>query len=630
MKKKHLLFAATAMVMAGCANDTDLSGGGSVAQGTGAISFNMTTPAITRDPLSGKSAADKLGSTFFVWGEKNEGATGTTITEDVKAENTVFQNYTVSYTESSENKTTSNTKGWEYVGLTSTVSSDNLTPKTPVTQTIKYWDASAEDYTFTAVSASSSTLTDESSTVKIEKITKAPTNGSKYDKGYDITVNSVDAAASVYVADRVNITKPTNGSMSTTNEENKYGGHVKFTFRNFQSKVRFGIYENVPGYKVIITSIKGKAAPSEGSDGSSSSTEKTYSTTEKGFGVTGNFVTSGKYTVTYEPKVENGQTQQVAENTVKFTVASDATKVDYLNTGGENWLSTTFNDRTESNKSNNKFIGETAASATYDKTTGSGETTNTKAYTAILPNPANESDMKLTISYTLISEDTGEKIAVNDKTVTVPHEYCQWKPNFAYTYLFKITEQSADLYPITFDACVVEDETGKQETITTVDEPSWTVFATDTNGKSYKTIESEFTANDVIYATLLKSGGSIAELTTSNAQLYTVTTTDATKFPITEGSVANALKNSTVTGNITVTKFGDNQSGITDSNLTSQVPTEDGNKITLTGSQKVMTWTASANTVYAVEYTETDNNSVTTKTYKVIKIGGTTGQTDGD
>ncbi len=606
MKKNYFSLAVAAMAMAGCANDTDLSGGNSAVQGNGSIAFNMTTPATTRGELDGQNAATKLGNTFFVWGEKNEGKDGNTITSNVAAENTVFQNYTVSYN-GNANSTTSNTKGWEYVGLTSTVSSDNMTPKTPDTQTIKYWDANAADYTFTAVSAESNDIT--KGDVKIEKIIAAPANGTKYDKGYDITVKTMEAAANVYVADRVNITK---SALSTSNQENKYGGYVKFTFRNFQSKVRFGIFENVPGYKVIITSIKGKTA---GTDGTASA-EKEYTPSAKGFGVTvtsASIIEAGantKYHVTYEPKVGEGATQQVAENTVKFTVDDNATKVDYLNTGGENWLSTKF---TSISSTDNKFIGESATAATYDKTSDS----NTKAYTAILPNPQNTSDMKLTISYTLISEDTGEKIEVNNKTVTVPHEYCQWKPNFAYTYLFKITDKSAELYPITFDAVVVENETGKQETITTVDESSWTVFATDADGKAYKTIANEFTANDVIYATLLKSDGSIATLSSTNAKLYTVTTTSSTNFPITEGSVANALKNSSVTGNVKVTL-------VTAENFityTNQVPTEDGNKIMLTGNQKVMKWTAAASTVYAIEYTDG-----TTKTYKVIKIGGATGE----
>jgi hypothetical protein len=564
----------------------------------------MGTSAMTRATIEDGNAATKLGNKFFVWGEKNE--KNATLTEDVAEANTVFKNYTVKYGANTANTTTSNTQDWEYVGLPSDTivsSASNLTPQTPTTQTIKYWDKNAADYTFTAVSADATAI--KNGQVVITKKTKVSNGETVYDKGYDITVKSLAAAASVYVADRVNIPQ---ANTTTTNEQDKIGGYVKFTFRNFQSKIRFGIFENVPGYKVVITKIVGKK-----SDGSNGTTDAEYTSAAKGFGVTSKFVEAGastKYTVTYEPKVGDNETQLVTENTVKFTVDANSTKVDYLNTGGTNWLDTKF---TSKSANDNKFIGETAAEATYDKTNGN----DTKAYTAILPNPANAEDMTLQISYNLISEDTGEIIEVNNKSVKVPHEYCQWKPNFAYTYLFKITEQSADLYPITFDACVVEDETGKQETITTVTDPSWTVFATDAAGKAYKTIASEFVANDVMYATLSNAGAPVA-LTSTNAKLYTVKTNDVTNYPITEGSVANTIASTATTKNITATPVT-----IDTKNFVTAVPTEDGDKITLTNSGAALTWTAAANTVYAIEYTYSvtvNQQSVEKKLYKVIRI----------
>ena len=608
-KKNYLLLATAALALVACTADDDLSAGKSTtAQGDGAIVFNMGTSAMTRATIEDDKAAGKLGNKFFVWGEKNEGQSGNDITKDVAEANTVFQNYTVKYGANTANTTTSNTQDWEYVGLPSDTivsSASNLTPQTPTTQTIKYWDKNAADYTFTAVSADATAI--KNGKVVITKKTKVSNGETVYDKGYDITVKSLAAAASVYVADRVNIAK---SETTTTNEQDKIGGYVKFTFRNFQSKIRFGIFENVPGYKVVITKIVGKK-----SDGSNGTTDAEYTSAAKGFGVTSKFVEAGastKYTVTYEPKVGGNETQLVTENTVKFTVDANSTKVDYLNTGGTNWLDTKF---TSKSANDNKFIGETAAEATYDKTNGS----DTKAYTAILPNPANAEDMTLQISYNLISEDTGEIIEVNNKSVKVPHEYCQWKPNFAYTYLFKITEQSADLYPITFDACVVEDETGKQETITTVTDPSWTVFATDADAKAYKTITKEFAAGDVIYATL-SNAGVPATLSTSNTKLYTVKTNDATNYPITEGSVANAIASTASSKQITATEVTTLDGT---KNFVTAVPTEDGDKITLTNSGAALTWTAAANTVYAIEYTYSvtvNNSTVEKKLYKVIRI----------
>ena len=604
MKKNYLFLATAAAVMAGCANedfigDSNISNGGN---GDNAIGFNMSTPAITR-ALEDKDAAEKLNSVFYVWGEKNESKA--TITDEVTAANTVFKNYTVKYGENTANTTTSNTKDWEYVGLNDAVSSANLTPQTTVAQTIKYWDANATDYTFTAVSAKPSDITDTNNKVEIKKITKAPANGSALDKGYEITIKDLNAAADVYVSDRVNIAKK---DLATNNPENAYGGYVKFTFRNFQSKVRFGIYEKVPGYKVVITKIVGKEADT---NNASSSTTKTYDSTTKGFGVTGNFVVADattKYNVTYEgdKAYESGKT---TVNRAKVTVDGGSKTVDYLNTGGQTWLSTTSTEP----------VGTDATSPTWDK-----KGTSTGDYTAILPNPGNTTNMTLQISYNLISEDTGEIIEVNDKTVNVPAQYCQWKPNFAYTYLFKITDKSADLYPITFDACVVEDETGKQETITTVSEPSWTTFATrtttDSNNNSvtnYVTGSNEYLKDDIIYATL-SNNGSIVDLsvdgTSTNVKLYTVTTSDATNFKITEGSVANAIKNSK-TSPINCTPVTINASGETLPVLTKSVPTEDGNSLTL--SSNVLKWKAADATVYAVEYINGDN-----KTYKIVRING--------
>ena len=94
--------------------------------------------------------------------------------------------------------------------------------------------------------------------------------------------------------------------------------------------------------------------------------------------------------------------------------------------------------------------------------------------------PAYDADLSVTgltfhVSYELIST-TGEKITVKDATVHVPYNYCEWKENTRYTYIFKITTNSngttgsetpkptdpsvpteTALYPIVFDNCTVEE-----------------------------------------------------------------------------------------------------------------------------------------------------------------------------
>ena len=79
------------------------------------------------------------------------------------------------------------------------------------------------------------------------------------------------------------------------------------------------------------------------------------------------------------------------------------------------------------------------------------------------------------VDYTLVSEDgSNETIKITGATVKVPAKYTNWQPNYIYTYIFKITEDtngstggsSTGLHPIVFDAMVTEDLTGSQTTET--------------------------------------------------------------------------------------------------------------------------------------------------------------------
>ena len=567
------------MLAASCAND-DFSGDNNAAlpTGDGSIAFNMNMPAISR---GGDAETDhgKLNDAFFVWGEKNEAASPTTKTS---AENLVFKNYKVTWGDKTANTTLSNTKDWEYVGVSPVTS--NLTPQAPSSQTIKYWDMGATSYTFTAVSAKESDIT--SGTVSIAK---TETGSDVYKKGYAITLKKGASTGDIYFADRVNLVKETAGT-TTTNEEGKFGGYVKFTFRNFQTKIRFGFYETVPGYKVQVKNV---------TYGSSTASTTNFGVNSKFYSVP----TADGSTITYNVVYENGNNGTTA-NKATVEVGSDATAATYMAFGGA-LMSTSGVD-----------LGTTSSKPTYDETGG--------GYTSILPNPDNDTDMTFKISYTLISEDTGEEIEVTDNEVVVPVEYCKWKPNYAYTYLFKISDQSAGLYPITFDAVVVADETGKQETITELGvdskNTSITTFAYDTtNNKIVESNKNEYPAGSEIYATVMEGSSNITLNATSgseNIKLYTVTTTDAAKYPVTERSVAKALDTNTypvakgANKNITV-------SDATGATVVSKVPAEDG---VGTHAISALKWTDANTTTgtyyYAIQYKNTANEYC----YKVVKV----------
>ena len=187
-------------------------------------------------------------------------------------------------------------------------------------------------------------------------------------------------------------------------------------------------------------------------------------------------------------------------------------------------------------------IGTNATEATYDK--------DEKAYTSVFPNESNAQNLKLKLSYTLTAPGTGETIEVTDKTAEIPANYLKWKPGFAYTYIFKITDDA--LYPITFDAIEVVDGDGVAEFITTVSNPSITTFGV--KESKYTAEKNEYVAGSDIYATIM-DGGSVVDFTLgTNVNVYLATTTDATNFPITEASVAESLAElSTGTRKITCT-----------------------------------------------------------------------------
>ncbi len=577
MNKKLILSLAAAGLLASCAVD-EQPGSTTALSDNNTIAFNMQTASQSRAQETGSTAANTLGSMFIVWGEKNETA-GTQVTDA----NTVFKNYVVKYKDGS--KSVSNTAGWEYVGVdhafihnSASEGTDYVTSNIgkDAAQTIKYWDDNASSYTFTAISA----LQTDIQGGKVI-ITKSTSGDNVYSKGYTVQVKKDANVDNIYFSDRNNVTKT----------ENKFSHNaVQMSFRNFMSKIRFGIYETVPGYKVVITGLK-----------YNNGTEHKSTGDDKKFGVDGNFVVAGEntqYTVTYENN-NSGK-----ENKAKVALVGTPATQTYLNTTGTQWLST----------SETSPVGTTANAPTWDNTAAG-------TYTTIMPNPGNEKEMTLTISYDLYSEDTGEKISVDYKTVKVPAQYCQWKSNYAYTYLFKITDQNTGLSPITFDAVVETEDNATWEDITTVDNPSITTFATKSEtDKTIVTGQSEYNANNVIYAVVmdLKSGSTTEYQPVTlnptdesvNVKLYTVTTDDVTNFPITESYVAEAIAHTSSVYATNIHATEDNTAKVV-----SSVPAEDGTTKTISA----LKWTATAGTTYAIEYTKTVDQK-TKKYYKIVKV----------
>lgn len=559
--KKKLLFAAIILTALGSCTESEFVGEQSLNEannGMGIISFNMSEPAVTRAEKIGGEAAEDLNYRFIVWGEKNE-----TSGSEATAANLVFKNYKVEYTTNSAYTTTSNTKDWEYVGLTPYTAAQVSPSINPTTQTIKYWDYNATSYTFTAVSALDADITDGK--VVIEKITSGST---VYDKGYEIAVKSGASLDDIFIADR---NQPTKGTGTNRDATNAYGGNVTMTFRNFMSKIRFGIYENIPGYKVKITNVDYNSTSHSSGEGGTGK-----------FGVDGKFLVAGAntaFTVTYY------------ENNKAKTAIKDGTtpnSVAYLETAqtiaGCPILNSTPTE-----------ISTSPATPTFDQTDG--------AYTTILPFPSNDTNMKIKLDFTLTSEDTGETISVVDATAEIPAAYCQWLPNFAYTYILKLNDNTngqiggvPGLYPITFDAVEVTDENGVAEYITTVSNPSITTFGVKSG--VYSTGKVDYETGTDIYATIVASNAVVDP--TGKYAVYTVTE-GSTEAQVAEAIAEHAIRR--VTPTLTFTSYTTNVSVVT------EVPAEDGGPKTVTGAIKMQSPAAAT---YAIAYKVSDGSAPAT------------------
>ena len=247
---------------------------------------------------------------------------------------------------------------------------------------------------------------------------------------------------------------------------------------------------------------------------------------------------------------------------------------------------------------------------------------------AVLPNSTGAA-LTLKMDYTLVSRDgTGETIQVTGATATVPADFTKWKPNYAYTYIFKISDNTdghigseEGLYPITFDASVITDVAGNQTTITTVSETSITTYQ---NGA----VANEYNAGNIY---VVVGDGSTA-LTSSNAKLYKATIEAGAaqgldtegKPAITEEMVANALtKTPDGSGNYILTDANNKKLTVTPVTSGSDalevgqtsIPSTDapGGKVL---EVKCAKFNASDNTIYVFEYIDGSN-----KYYKVIKVG---------
>lgn len=599
--KKYIFLAASALALASCSSD-DFVGteGGNVETGANqAINFGGETGKITRADSEGEAAATLLGNNFVVVGFKgNETAAANT--------SLVFDHYNVNYATGTANTTASNTKGWEYVGQKQEVNgaNKNLAADATKAQTIKYWDNSCTSYDFLAFSMGKG-HTGEGDTKEYATPTAVKANKLK-DAAYTLK-GDVNTLGECYISDMVTVVKGDKGYKNNA---------VNMQFRHASSKVRIALYEIVPGY--VISDVKFH------SDTYSSGN---YTEGEAEGALFGTFNNKGTMTV-YFPTTGTANKTNPDYNKahVNFTADQVDGTVNVQKFGKVNY----GNQVEDAIAEGNTYLSQSAAKPSY---CGTG----TSYYQSVLPAENASQPANLRIDYKLTATDgSGEEINVKNATVTVPAKYTAWKHGYAYTYIFKISENTngttgkpgsddTGLTAISFDAVVLDDEaTGKQETITTVSDPSITTYGFK-DGK-VTTGKDEYETGTDIYATAFVPAYTDEEnvkhdATTAAPQaLYTVTIEQGAAQTINETSIANALtKNPDQTDGNTWTITDANKKKMIITKVTSgtenvkSVPTEDGRNLEV----NALKWKGTANT-YAVEYSYGDNNAK--KAYKIVTV----------
>lgn len=587
---KYFIAAASALALASCSSDDFLGEiqGNEQNGATSAINFGGDTGKITRATSNGKAAAELLENNFVVVGFKgsNEDAANN--------ENYAFDHYNVNFKDGSAFSTESNRAGWEYVNqdmkVKGTEPAASLAQSGASQQTIKYWDHSCASYDFLAFS--------------MGKKGSAP---KEYATPSSVDKANLATAAYTLTGDANTLSECYISDMKTAVEkENDYGKPVELSFRHLASKVRMALFETIPGY--VVSDVKFYADAT----GTTNSEEGT---------LIGKFNNSGTLTVYFPTTgIVNKDNKDYNKAHVSFTASTDASEVGVLNF--KKFGTVIYNNQTEGSISEGStYLSQNAATPSYcgakDK----------DYYQNVLPSEGKPSAITLRIDYKLTSVDgSKETINVKGATATVPAEYTEWKSGYAYTYIFKISQDtngstggtSTGLTAISFDAVVVDDEAnGFQETITTVSDNSFTTYGYKDN--KVTTNGNEYVNGTEIYATVYSAGATVAP-----QKLYTVTLEAGATQTINEASVANALEkgtNDTAKKTWTVTDYAGKKMVVTETadgfaTTVTEVPAGPGYTLKVNALKwKGVVTDPATETYYAVEY-----NNGTKKSYKIVKV----------
>ena len=468
--KKIFYVAATAAMLASCSTDFDLS----EVFGSGGTSETIGFQVQKGNNVTRATSLQKAGHyNFGVFGYKESDQV-----------NWVFSDYLVGYFNKDlgyqeSGTTTGDQPGvedgmshWMYEGLGKdeyfgTYAGQALTrfyQSNNDKQYLKYWDKSATHTCFYAYAPYVGTDTDDKKVTYVDGVAQKATGTDTY------VLNIPDGTL---VAGYDDPTKYEFMYASKKVSADNYGHDVSLDFKRLVAKVNIKFWEDIPGYKVRIIGLK------EGKD----SVYAAAAIKEDGAGKYG--YKGGRYYTSNGVKIkfENGEKKHILQ---------------YQGTTATNNKPLRFAVPTESEIGTNRYMAAKSATDYYAIPKGTStrvlksnltatpvEYENFPEESALSGNTWGEmphdslatTGFTFHVSYELTAEDSGERIVVRNATVHVPYEYCNWKENTHYTYIFKITKNSNGstdtdpdidpndpdvptdqaLYPIVFDNCTVQD-----------------------------------------------------------------------------------------------------------------------------------------------------------------------------
>lgn len=417
MKKLTVCAALASFALAACTSDAYLGeeNGLVVPETPQPINIGYRASALTK---ATKNMEELNIGTFRLYGTK--GSAGTQ----------VFNNYLVWHTNYSNTEVTK--LNWDYVGekdleVTPYVGAESSSTaaakvKLPNLQDIKYWDYAEPSYHFWAVAPWDDKVTfniGEASTTPGTKANGLLTKATISNVGGHLVPGTTAQAFKPYY-----VTAP------TAVERGKYGETVTLTFKSTGARVRVGFYETVKGYSVKDLKFWNVRVTQKGNSMKVKNTQSnnvTFNRTDYGF--VGNETTSpATMTLSYDNTND------------EYTIGYDAATV----TSSRHFYAGSFEGLT---------LSTTNATPTY----GTDVDMDATNYFSVLPTPTEFGDyattnadlngtarpIYLVCDFTLQSLDGSEEdIHVKGARVQIPAEYTTWKPNTAYTYIFKISQNT--------------------------------------------------------------------------------------------------------------------------------------------------------------------------------------------